>query len=508
MAKISLGTGAVITGNEKKWSPLQEAIYHAVENTDDNLLIQARAGSGKTTTLVECARRLPKNKRILFAAFNKAIVTELSNRLPLNVDCRTLHSLAFELCKRGLDKFTVSNNWKVSNVLAANLDTNDAEQKDFYFSTRKIYSALLGLIKANNMQAPVSKYIVKQLYEEIEMEPMPEFFYKVYQICEKGFFEPLANGKRYEIDFDDMLYMAVNTVTFVPMYDVIFIDEAQDISPIQRELLVKLLVPGGRVIVAGDSYQAIYAFRGASYNSLDLFKAKFSCIELPLSISYRCPSKVIKEARRFVSDIESFSGTGSVSILPKKDLANVVETGSLVLCRYNAPLADACLSFLKAGKPAYILGDEVANLLLSHVEKIEKINKRPCTKEDIVVHNTLLSNFMSDGWKKDRLKDITDTLLLIASSNLAVQKGLTKAIEHMFADKEGAIICSTIHKAKGREAKNVFLLNPESMPCEYASSFEQIQQENNLIYVSITRALENLYYISDVKEWSWRKEDA
>lgn len=505
MAKIHLPTGKVITGKEKEWSNLQKIIFDVVSDTHDNIIIQARAGSGKTTTLVECARRIPKEDKVLFMAFNKNIVTELGTKLPYNVECKTLHALALDYCKKGLDRFTAVSNWKISNIMQAAFNMADKEEEQLYYAWRKPMSQIVGLLKANNIQYTASKYYVDSLWQLQDDEKMPEFFWKVYQHCEKEFFTPRVNGKRYEIDFDDMLYIAVNQIEIQPSYDCIFIDEAQDIAPIQREFISKLLVPGGRVIVAGDSYQAIYAFRGASFNSMEHFKASYGCTELPLSISYRCPSTVVKEAKTFVSDIESFSGVGSVSVIPMCDVSRVAVPGDMILCRFNKPLFEACISILKQGKPARILGSDVHEHLIKHADKVSKICKGKCGVQELEDYYSIHEESMTSEYKKMLLRDITDTLILVLGTAPCKAHGIKHTLERMFAEDTSAIICSTIHKAKGMESENVFLLEPEGIPCKYAEGESALQQEHNLAYVAITRAKKNLYYVSKEKGWSWRQ---
>ena len=72
------------------------------------------------------------------------------------------------------------------------------------------------------------------------------------------------------IDFDDMIWLPLVNNYPLPKYDVMFVDEAQDFNESQRELISRC-VNGGRCIIVGDRNQAIYGFRGADSNSIDLF---------------------------------------------------------------------------------------------------------------------------------------------------------------------------------------------------------------------------------------------
>ena len=76
----------------KQWSKRQEAIFDAYENTRNNIVVSAGPGCAKTTVLVECCRRTPPTKRVLFMAFNKSIADELKTKVPERIDVNTIHS--------------------------------------------------------------------------------------------------------------------------------------------------------------------------------------------------------------------------------------------------------------------------------------------------------------------------------------------------------------------------------------------------------------------------------
>jgi superfamily I DNA/RNA helicase len=508
MAKIYFNSGSVVQ-KQADYTPseLQKSIFEAVENTQDNILVQARAGSGKTTTLLGCAARIPATQKTLFTAFNKAIVQELQGKLPVSVDCQTLHSICYQALKVHMDKFPRVNNWKTSNILREFFDMEDREEKAAFYEVKGALSSVVGLAKAMNMQAPLGRNTLNQLWDACSNEPLSPSVERIYFCAEEDLFKEAQHkgGKCYEIDFDDMLYLAVQYEALRPTYDCIFVDEAQDLSCVQRKAIEMLLKPGGRIIVAGDKYQAIYGFRGADFDSLENFKAHYMCTELPLSISYRCPNVIVKEANTFVSDFQAHSGVGFAKILKPDDLSSMTKRGDLILCRYNAPLADACLSLMAKGLPAYILGNDVHAELLAHVSKIKAMNQGLFTEEYLIRYNDVLGAGMQNTFKQRRLQDITDTLCIVMQSSVAARRDLEGTLNNMFSAKENAIVCSTIHKAKGTEAENVFILNPENMPSEYAVSQAQLQQEYNLIYVAITRSKHGLYYVTDEQSWSWRE---
>ena len=78
-----------------KPSIYQEAIFDFIQNGTGNCVIDAVAGSGKTSTIVKALKMIPSDKKVIFVAFNKSIVNELISRVPKNVEVKTMHSFGF-----------------------------------------------------------------------------------------------------------------------------------------------------------------------------------------------------------------------------------------------------------------------------------------------------------------------------------------------------------------------------------------------------------------------------
>jgi superfamily I DNA/RNA helicase len=97
-----------------------------------------------------------------------------------------------------------------------------------------------------------------------------------------------------------MLYMPVMLGVSFDHYNYIFVDEAQDTNDIQLDILDRLRAPKSRFVAVGDPHQAIYGFRGANADSMSRIARRFSCDTYPLSVSYRCPKAVVREAQKFL----------------------------------------------------------------------------------------------------------------------------------------------------------------------------------------------------------------
>jgi superfamily I DNA/RNA helicase len=93
------------------------------------------------------------------------------------------------------------------------------------------------------------------------------------------------------------------------------------------------------------------------------------------------------------------------------------------------------------------------------------------------------------------IEDNADTITAIAEECTDVQ-GVLDALEDLFSDLDRpCVVLSTVHKAKGLEAATVFILGPELLPAPWAESANEKEQERNIHYVAVTRAMERLVYV-------------
>src|SRR5207248_1814934 len=112
----------------------------------------------------------------------------------------------------------------------------------------------------------------------------------------------LARERTGVITFSDMLFLPLVHGWASGRWDLVVVDECQDMNAAQLALAGRCLVPGGRIAVVGDDRQAIYGFRGADSSSLDRLLEAYDAKELPLTITYRCPKRVVEVARLLVPD--------------------------------------------------------------------------------------------------------------------------------------------------------------------------------------------------------------
>ena len=470
-------------------SPHQQRIFDFIKTQKGSAVIEAVAGSGKTTTVLRALDYASGSH--IFLAFNKSIAAELKHKAP-GVNARTFHALTFSAVK-AVKKFKDITPTKMRMLTRKRF----ADQ-----TTYKTYGSFVTKLVALGKQAGIGA-IAPDSFQEwykiiehhgLEFDTINGNYEKAIEFASKLLAESNSSDL---VDFDDLLYLAIKENVRLPQYDYVFVDEAQDTNLIQREIIKKLMKPNSRLFAVGDPAQAIYGFRGADSDSIALIGEEFQCARLPLTVSYRCPKQVVAFARQWVSHIEPAPNAkeGVVEHLDEFSYQQF-SAGDLVVCRNTKPLVALAYKLLKAQRPFYILGKEIGQGLRSLVESL-----RPESVEDLLAKlDRWEDKEVAAALKKqeeDRaegIKDKADSVRCLLSSCNTVHD-LFILIEEMFEVKENATMLSTIHKAKGLEAERVFWLNkPTEMP-RWAKLPWQQQQEINLYYVAATRAKDSLFMI-------------
>lgn len=471
-------------------SPLQEAIFSAIEHqTDTSLIIEAVAGSGKTTTIVKGSQFIPEHLSTLFLAFNKSIVTELQNRLPPNIECKTFHSLGMTIIRKHIGRVDV-NSRKVSELMDEIFGKARFRNK---YDDRRNLQNLVGFAKANGHYydsgyPELDDWLDLIDYHDLNFETNPRKYLKelteVYR-------ESLAWEE--EIDFDDMLLFPIVKDLPFPQYDVIVCDEAQDLSGIQHEFLKRLIKPNGRIIAVGDTYQAIYGFRGADSGSMQRLKKTFSMTELPLNVSYRCSKAIRDMAKNFVPHFESLPDAPVGEIKTVFELPNPkdLDRETLVLCRFNAPLFRYGMKFLHDNVPVR-LWTNLAGSLRSRIRGFKATQTKQWLGHLDNWYTAEKNAFEERGQysRLETLQDTYETLKALAEKTTNV-KQILKNLDQLTSSKFGPIL-STVHKAKGHEAEHCLIVNYDSMPSRFAQKDWMVEQERNITYVALTRGKTSL----------------
>lgn len=465
---------------QRDWSDLQKAIFREIQEGQGNLQVDALAGTGKTTTIVEGLYYLPCGKTALFCAFNKSIQLELESRAPSTVTVKTLHALGFAAIKRSFSNIVVDEH-KADGYVSAEKG-NERETLELRSNLKRAVSLAKGYLATTSEE-------IDEIMEKHEIdacdEPRANFIatvIKVLAACKKD---------TSRIDFDDMVWFPIVWNLSMIQYDFVFIDEAQDLNKSQQELALKSVKSGGRVISVGDEHQAIYGFRGADSRAIQNIVDRMQSKRLPLSVTYRCGRKIVEEAKTLVPEIEvaTTAKEGIVETIPSSKLLEMVKPGDFILSRINAPLIGYCFDLIKAGVAANIQGKDVGKGLTALLKKsgastVTEFLSWLATWREFECMRLSARNKSIDAVndKADCLEALCDGTDSMAEVNSKIDKIFTDG------DDKTRVILSSTHKAKGLERQTVYLLRDTYKP-------GKTQEESNLLYVGITRAIENLYYV-------------
>ena len=489
-----------------------QAIFDYVQHESGNLVIEAAAGSGKTTTLIKILDLIPKDKKVLFCSFNKDIVNELQSKVGdmENVDIRTVHSLGLLMIQRNLKFHAPIDENKYRAFIGKNaksLSSFDIRRLSTtaYVKYLDNVTHIVNLCRHNLVDTYNGAVKLVERHEIILVEDEIDV---ALQVLEWG------KENVSTVDYADMVWLP-NVLYMSPInlkYDYVLGDEAQDFSIAQRELLFKCQKMGTRYIFCGDRNQCIYSFASASPDTFDKLKAMPNTVALPLSISYRCGKKIVEYAQKLVPSIEANAENCDGEITYNVKLEDIND-GDMVLCRNNAPLMQAYNEFIRMNKKCFIRGKDIGLNLKRLVEntKQDKLYAN-LTKDGVFIR--LYEKLFEDRNKLMKMTGLGESTIMMTSTMvnkfdmikalLVLAEGLTTAdelvekIQNVFSDrKKGGIALSTIHKSKGLEAENVFIACRFLMPSKSATQDWEVEQEHNLMYVAYTRAKKKLGFIDE-----------
>lgn len=460
----------------------QQAIIEAVRTTTDNIIVTAYAGAAKTTTLVLICEALAGTP-VLSLAFNKRIAEEMEKRLPGHVASSTLNSQGHRIwgsaCAKRL-KLDSQKSGAILKSIISDYKKSDADSvwKEFPEIIRAVSAAkAAGYIPDGKWSHAKSLTTFEEFYDALD-DPINN-----HHLIDQILNESITQSYAGTIDFDDQIYMPTLFGGTFPRFPVVCVDEAQDLSPLNHEMLRKFV--SKRLIVVGDPYQSIYGFRGAAQDGMASLKSTFNMKEFKLSISFRCPKSVVRVARSRVPDMQwsAAAADGVVSHLDRWSEANVPD-GSAVICRNNAPLFRLALNLIRRGRGIQLIGSDIGGRL---VKILKKLGSEAMTQSEVLnaIDQWREAQVKKKGRETGAISDTTECLIVFALAGPNLSAAIAHA-EHIFAAK-GPVLLMSGHKAKGLEFDHVFFLDPFRI--------REGDQELNIAYVIQTRAKQSLTHV-------------
>ena len=456
----------------RQLTPEQEriiAISKAMQ-ANESLKIQACAGSGKTSTLVEIAKANP-NAKFLYLAFNKSIVEEAKSKFPDNVSIKTTHALAYA-------SVVVPNKYELVAKhtffdLKELLEINDYESFSAFNRDLNFY--------LNSSIKKINNPLISRLFELVrnkELAYTHSLYLKEYQLLPR-------------------------TLKGLDKYDFILLDEAQDTNAVTLSIF---LDNDCKKIVVGDTFQNIYGFRD-TINALETFKASYT---EKLTHSFRCEQDILDKACYFLNEYS-----------PQNDIVCFV---SGYKENPNEPKTKAVITRTNAGIIEFIAKDD-SNGNYKLIKEPDSIFAAPLSFyhfqngkiDEIHKDYKWITNFKDSQDFIDYANSIDD-IELKRSIELVKKYGkklfiLLKIAQRMYKSQNFSCYLTNAHISKGLEWSEVMLYDdfPELYEIkkklveainkkdskEIDRQTKALQGEVNLYYVALTRAKKRVIDLTD-----------
>lgn len=527
--------------NIKTPSPLnsqQQAVADWVATGTGSLNLVARAGTGKTYALLHAVvRTIIERDRpgedIRLMAFNKAISDEIKAKVAVlaqgdprwgdwkRLQVGTVHSFGFSAIRKVWPKVKVDEK-KVLGLIDRHAERNPESLWATCSSALARAVSLgkqsgCGILWSNRDAATwfelLEHHAVNDLADGVTLDDLVPAAQQLIQ-------ESWALDREV-IDFDDMVTAPLTHKLRFWQADWVLVDEAQDTNAARRALALAMLKPvTGRLIAVGDDRQAIYGFTGADADALDLIKQELGSAALPLTVTYRCPKAVVREANRLVPDLvahetapEGVVRSMPLAVIPSNPnwltipwfVTEPPTPTSVVLCRNIKPLISQAYALLRGRVACRVEGREIGTGLIKLATRWKRVTGLAALADRLEDHEAReVAKWQAKG-REERAQAVEDQCQCLQELIRALQAegkrdvaDLKAFIDGLFGDTPAGAVpncltLSTIHKSKGREWDTVYLLDRAgTLPSKWARKPWQLRQEANLEYVAITRAKREL----------------
>ncbi len=489
-------------------SPQQQAIIDAARNDSRSIMVTAYAGCAKTSTLEMLAAALPQGKPTLALAFNVKNKKDLEERFPPHFEVKTMNGLGHAAWARAINKRLNLDAQKLAGLITSTLKELKLETDQETWGNLKSIVTLamqLGLVpKPYPHQGLIED--TKDSWQKIADDAGVDVSETLLDVAKVILKKSIALSFEGTISFDDQIYMSAIYGGIFPRFPVVIVDEAQDLSPLNHIMLKRSAAD--RLIVVGDPKQAIYSFRGADSASMSKIKnLREQWIELPLSVTFRCPQVIVERSRAHAPGFEAYhtNKVGHFGHLKpweqpewtKEDLLAALphdKCSLAILCRNNAPLLSMAFKLIRAQVGCVMLGRDLGKGLIVLSKKLFPLDDTPlgtCAQatQEWMDSEISLAQANKRESKAEQVRDKGECLLAVCDSSGAKNAGEIRAkLEALFTNEYGKVTLATGHRAKGLEWDVVLHLDPWRVPSKFAKSPSQIEQEHNLRYVIETRS--------------------
>lgn len=494
--------------NDQAFKPTeeQEYILEQVRSTPNNLSIRALAGSGKSSTLRLIGRERPG---VLLIAFNKRIVDasafvterewrnmdadtrketyalERASRMGPQDMVRTSHSICLEACKSIVGGKLSVDGKKINSILKIEIEKlRDRKVQEEAWDAWQEITQAVGMAQAYGY-VPQGDVLDTKALEGSEafwdqLDETPDDL--VRDLTNACLIAGIKASFRGTVDFNDMLYLPAICGGTFPRVEDVLVDEAQDFSPVQWEMVWRML-KHSRIMACGDDNQSIYAFRGAMPGGMAAAAKRFNMFETDLSICFRCPENIVRNVHWRTPHMKWTKSGGIVGNL-RNPTVDMFADGSAVVCRNNAPLLNIAFKLLANGRNVNLSGSDIGARIVTLLRKLgpEEMTK---TQLEMAIENWRQEKLAKQSKSAD---DLADCMMIFADKGEDLGQAIAYA-QKLF-EQSGPLTLITGHKAKGLEWDKVYHLDP------WLIKDQNGEQEWNLRYVIQTRSLGEYYEVN------------
>ncbi len=504
------GAGSAID-TSREWSDQQRAIFDAFADPDGgHLVVEALAGTGKTTTIMEALKYSKLHDKV-YCAFNKRNAEEAKQKIGIHGEAMTLNSLGYRYVRAQWPQAKPDDAVETDRIKAV-LESRDFDdlrndKGNHSDAPRPLIKKLVGLAKNSIPVTPAPADRMMDLALEHQLVPekrAKELGWDVADVAKAaGMALELATkpDSKNRISFNDQVWLPVVMGWVRPRFDMVVVDECQDMSATQLKMAQGAVRADGRIVLVGDRRQAIYAFRGADSSGMARMQAELKAAVLPLTTTYRCPRSVVALAQKLVPAYNAAPSApeGSVSdFYGYEGVVGQLVPGDAVVSRVNAPLMPMCLQTIRRGVRAHVEGRDVGAALADLVERLG-----PCSVGELLIRVQQWQSERVAALQGDEetIEKAAEVIVDTAATIVALTDGLSSSgavadrIRDIFSDKGGRgddVTFSSIHRAKGLEWNRVYVL-VSTLKINLASTEES--EEQNLGYVGFTRAKRDLVLV-------------
>ena len=465
----------------------------------DELKINAVSGSGKSSTL----RLLAEDNNVpsLYICFNKQNATEASEKFPKHTECRTVHSLAYSVFGKHIAHKINTKDYKYINRGRTPKELVSLYNIDSYWfdNNEKIEARVIASLSkraVNTYQNSADEQIEKHhinLKElkildnpEIKKKEVDGLYKEVLKIARKLWKDKVNVKSPVKADHDT--YQKLYQLSKPKLnYDVIYVDEFQDTNPVVLDIINNQ--KHCKRVYVGDTYQSIYAFRGA-INAME----KVKCPTLLLSKSFRYGEEI--------ASLATFIIDGKIHVKGNEEIqSSIVDTDNETISdlkqqytyifRTNSALLEEAVNLIGMGLKVRCEIDPkkfkslIESSLALYSSDYSKI------KDDEISVYTSFKDMMEDGKENPEVSRLVK--IVLSGDSLKYIKALESVVKTKDSNNYDVLL-TTAHKSKGLEWSNVVVANDFNCETLLKSEGDEWynQQEINLFYVACTRAIHKL----------------